>query len=207
MEVKQLTKILNSSIMQVLADVHTTTIAKVTAVNESTINCRPVINRTVGGESVELPEFIEVPLITLQGGGNYITLPVIVDDYCVLFITERCFDRWWDGQDYKPPLELRMHDYSDGLALVGVNPLSATITIPEEITIKGVVRMGVVDPTDFVALASKVLSELNSVKTDLDGFKTVFDAHVHPGVGSPTATPFNTPHTPASVASDWVKAE
>jgi len=50
-----------------------------------------------------------------------------------LFFTERCFDRWWNGQDYQPPLELRMHDYSDGIALLGLNPLAGLIPIPTTI--------------------------------------------------------------------------
>jgi hypothetical protein len=73
---------------------------------------------------------------------------------------------------------------------------------------------------DFVAMAAKVLSELQNVKTDLDDVKTKFDGHIHSGVtaGSgitagpgdpPTGLPvitINTPHTPASVASGNLKA-
>lgn len=85
------------------------------------------------------------------------------------------------------------------------------------------VQLGVA-PTDFASLASRVLAELNSVKTDLDGFKSVFDLHTHGGAfggtGSgpaittpPTSAPppsivpqaFPAPHTPASVAAAQVK--
>ena len=116
-----------------LANVHTATIAKVTAVGEKTISCRPVINRVVDGQSVELPEFIEVPPVFMQGGGSYTAYPIAIDDYCLLLFTERCFDRWYKGQDYQPPAELRMHDYSDGFALIGINPFASAITIPSVI--------------------------------------------------------------------------
>jgi len=112
-----------------LANVHTATIARVTAVGAKTINCQPVINRLVRGESVRLPEFVEVPPVFLQGGGTYTAHPIAVGDYCLLIFTERCFDRWYHGQDFKAPLELRMHDYSDGFAIAGINPLASAITI------------------------------------------------------------------------------
>jgi len=130
MQIKELIKTLRVAIDNALANTHTATIAKVTRVNATTINCRPVINRVVNGESVQLPEFIEVPPVFMQGGTSYTAHPVAVGDYCLLIFTERCFDRWYAGQDYQSPLELRMHDYSDGLAIVGINPLTNAITIP-----------------------------------------------------------------------------
>jgi hypothetical protein len=47
--------------------------------------------------------------------------------------TERCFDGWYNGQDFQAPLEHRMHDYSDGIAFVGINPFSSAIDIPSVI--------------------------------------------------------------------------
>lgn len=132
-ETEQLVDVLMTAIGQALADTHTATIARVTKVNTSTVNCRPVISRVVDGQKIDLPEFIEVPPLFLQGGGSYTAHPIAVGDYCLLVITERCFDRWYGGQDYQAPLEFRMHDYSDGIAIVGVNPLAGAITIPNVI--------------------------------------------------------------------------
>ena len=126
----ELIDILTQSIDTALANVHTVTIAKVTKVDATTINCRPVINRQVDGVSIALPEFVDVPPIFMQGGSSYTAYPIAIGDYCLLIFTERCFDRWYAGQDYQLPLELRMHDYSDGLALVGINPFAAALTIP-----------------------------------------------------------------------------
>lgn len=137
MEQKQLIDTLLIAVDNALANLHTATIARVTKVNASTISCRPITNRVVDGESIALPEFIEVPVLTMQGGGSYTAYPIAVDDYCLLIFTERCFDRWYDGQDYQPPLELRMHDYSDGIAIVGVNPLAGAINIPTVIHQEG----------------------------------------------------------------------
>ena len=129
--------VLKNSFNSMLSNVHTVTIARVEGVNATTINCKPVINRDVDGVSVELPLFIEVPIINIRGGGSYLAMPIAVGDYCLLIFTERCFDKWYIGQDFKSPLDFRMFDYSDGFALVGVNPLASAITIPTTTTIQG----------------------------------------------------------------------
>lgn len=133
-ETKRLLNTVNAAILDALADLHTATIAKVTSVGETTISCQPVINRVVSGDSETLPEFIKVPPIFMHGGTSHESYPITVGDYCILFIMERCFDRWYDGQDNQPPAELRMHDYSDGFALVGIQNKAGAITIPDVIT-------------------------------------------------------------------------
>ncbi len=114
-----------------LADVHTIVVAKITSVNDTTIGCTPVINRVVDGESLQLPEFIEVPPVIIQGGGSYIAEPIAVGDYCLVLISERCYDAWYAGSDFVSPLEMRMHDYSDGFALCGISPQASAISIPK----------------------------------------------------------------------------
>lgn len=134
MEQRQLTETIADALQYAMSNLHTATIARVTAVNSTTIDCQPVINRVVDGRPVQLPVFAQVPTVTLQGGGSYTKYPIAVDDYCLLIFTERCFDRWWAGVDNAPPLEFRMHDYSDGIAIVGVNPLASAIANVDVIT-------------------------------------------------------------------------
>ena len=136
-EQAELLDTINAAIRDALVDLHTIMIAKITKVNAATIDCAPVISRSVGGATVDLPELVDVPPVTMQGGGSALRMPISTGDYCLVLITERCFDRWYVGQDNQPPLELRLHDYSDGFALVGVNPLEAALTIPSIMTIDG----------------------------------------------------------------------
>jgi hypothetical protein len=134
MEAKQLTRTLKIAIHEALANLHTATVARVQAVSATTIDVQPVINRNVNGQSVQLPVFTKVPPVFMQGGGSYTAHPIAPGDYCLLILTERCFDRWYDGQDFRRPAEYRMHDYSDGFAVIGVNPMALAITIPDVIT-------------------------------------------------------------------------
>ena len=129
----RLTDIIADAIGEALSNLHTATIAKVTAVQEKTISVQPVINRVVDGKSITLPQFTKVPPLFLQGGGSYTAHPIAVGDYCLLILTERCFDRWYSGSDFQDPAEFRMHDYSDGIAIVGINPIAGALTIPSVI--------------------------------------------------------------------------
>ena len=129
----RLTDIIADAIGEALSNLHTATIAKVTAVQEKTISVQPVINRVVDGKSIQLPQFTKVPPLFMQGGGSYTAHPIAVGDYCLLVLTERCFDRWYSGSDFQDPAEFRMHDYSDGIAIVGINPQAGALTIPSVI--------------------------------------------------------------------------
>ncbi|MDF1593739.1 MAG: Gp138 family membrane-puncturing spike protein [Desulfobacterales bacterium] len=134
MERKQLTDTINAALHFTLANLHTATIARVVKVREKTIDVQPVINREVDGESIKLPLFVKVPPVFMQGGSSYSAHPIAAGDYCLLVFTERCFDRWYSGQDERSPAEYRMHDYSDGFAIVGLNPQAVAKTIPTVIT-------------------------------------------------------------------------
>lgn len=136
-EKQELTDVLNDSVMTALANTHTIVVAKVVTVSSTTIDVQPVIQRVVDGEAIDLPVFPNVPPIFMSGGENYDAHPITVGDYCLLLVSERSFDRWYDGADNVPPIEQRMHDYSDCFALVGIAPASAARLIPTTIERKG----------------------------------------------------------------------
>ena len=132
-EKRQLIDTINIALNNAMANLHTSTICKVMKVEENTIDVKPVINRVVDGVFFELTTFTKVPPLFMQGGASYTAHPISVGDYCLLVLTERCFDRWYSGQDFVSPAEFRMHDYSDGIAIVGLNNLAGAITIPSVI--------------------------------------------------------------------------
>ena len=130
----QLVDVIKLHIKDALTNIHTAIPAKVTKVNATTVNAKPVINRDIDGKSIELPEFIEIPVLFSQGGSSYTAYPISIGDYCLLIFSERCFDLWYAGRDFLSPPEFRMHDYSDAIAIMGINPLSTAIPIPSVIT-------------------------------------------------------------------------
>jgi hypothetical protein len=130
---EELTDVMGDAILTALANTHTIVVAKVVSVGEKTIDVQPVIQRVVDGQAVTLPVFPSVPPIFLSGGTSYDAHPITEGDYCLLLVSERSFDRWYGGADNVPPIEQRMHDYSDCFALVGIAAQAMAKTIPTTI--------------------------------------------------------------------------
>lgn len=126
-------EIIDKKIKAALAGVHTTTIGRVEKVKNKTLDIQPVISKLVEGEQVDMPLLSDVPPVFMIGGNSHTKWPIAVGDYCLVILAERSYDKWWEGRDGDTPLELRMHDYSDGFALVGVNPKATALTIPDRI--------------------------------------------------------------------------
>jgi hypothetical protein len=69
--------------------------------------------------SVALPLLVDVPVIFPSGGGFTLTFPIAQGDECLVVFSSRCIDAWWQSGGVQEPLEARMHDLSDGFAIVG----------------------------------------------------------------------------------------
>lgn len=84
-----------------------------------------------GTESwVTMPVLLDCPVLFQGGGGCALTFPVVVGDECLIIFGSRCIDAWWDQGTVGVQAELRMHDLSDGFALVGVRSRPKAIASP-----------------------------------------------------------------------------
>jgi len=122
-----------------LADTHTAIPAIVEAFDASTqmMECVPVIRArkkdTEGNETTELrPKLVKIPLSTpyVQMLGFSLTMPVTPGDTVLLIFNERGLDYWQESGDYSDPPEdhgARMHDWTDGIAVLG--PISKPAAI------------------------------------------------------------------------------
>ncbi len=70
-------------------------------------------------KNVPLPLLPDVPVCFPRGGGCTLTFPVAAGDECLVVFSSRCIDSWWQSGGAQVPFEPRMHDLSDGFALVG----------------------------------------------------------------------------------------
>jgi hypothetical protein len=68
---------------------------------------------------VTLPLLVDVPVVFPSGGGFTLTFPIVKGDEALVVFGSRCIDSWWQSGAVGPQAELRMHDLSDGFALVG----------------------------------------------------------------------------------------
>lgn len=89
---------------------------------KQTAQVQPAIKRIfIEQGAVNLPVCVDVPVVFPGGGGYFLTFPVSPGDECVLMFSERCIDYWYEYGETQPPAEYRLHDLSDGIAIVGLN--------------------------------------------------------------------------------------
>jgi hypothetical protein len=79
------------------------------------------------GSIADYPLLIDCPVFTLQGGGGFIQFPITVGDECILLFSDRNIDAWFQNGVAAAPFDARVHDLSDGIALVGLTSLASTL--------------------------------------------------------------------------------
>lgn len=136
-------------------------------------------------EYVNLPELGEVPIVFQSGGGFAFTFPVAAGDEALVVFSSRCIDSWWQSGGYaNKPMEARMHDLSDGFAVVGPKSLPnvlASISASEAqfrneagttyLSITNTGKIGFANATtDLKTVLTDLQSTLNAFMTTLSGF-------------------------------------
>ena len=75
------------------------------------------------------PLLVRVPLIVLGGANGQATFPIAPKDPCLVLFCDRDIDGWLESSQLtNPPASGRLHDLSDGIALVGLNPVQNGVT-------------------------------------------------------------------------------
>lgn len=89
---------------------------------KQTAQVQPAIQRIFTEKgAVNLPVCVDVPVQFPGGGDFFLTFPIKAGDECILWFSERAIDNWHMAGGTAPPAEYRLHDLSDGLAMVGLN--------------------------------------------------------------------------------------
>ena len=76
----------------------------------------------------EYPLLVECPVMVLFGGVDILSMPITAGDNCILLFNDRQIDEWMYGGEDQTPVTGRLHDLSDGIAIVGIRPLTNSIT-------------------------------------------------------------------------------
>lgn len=77
---------------------------------------------------VDYPVLVQCPVFVMTGGGSYITMPVSSGDTCLVLFNDRDIDSWFLTGAITTPASQRMHDLSDGMAIVGFRCLDNVLT-------------------------------------------------------------------------------
>lgn len=75
------------------------------------------------GSTQSLPLLVDCPVLTPQGGGGALQFPIAAGDQCLVLFSDRRIDEWLQNGAEAAPGDGRMHDLSDGIAIVGLNAI------------------------------------------------------------------------------------
>lgn len=100
---------------------------------------------------VTLPLLVDVPVCFPGGGGYTLTFPIKQGDEALIVFSSRCIDAWWQLGGTQVQTELRMHDLSDGFAIIGVR--SQPRVLPSISTVAAQLRSD--DGTTYVEVKDK----------------------------------------------------
>jgi hypothetical protein len=97
----------------------------VTAVNlaAQTVSVQPAIQGVVSNpdgstQATNLPLLVDVPIVWPRAGGFALTFPIAAGDEVLVVFGSRCIDSWWQSGGVGAQAEARMHDLSDGFAIL-----------------------------------------------------------------------------------------
>lgn len=206
-------------------------------IEKQTADVRPLIlnkfvNDAGGATPEELPVLPTVPIAWPRAGGFFIHMPIRPGDTGLLVFTDYPIDQWRakGGSIPVDPLDLRTHSLTSPVFYPGLhdskNPVGAVNSTDMimgqdggsvmHVKPNGEIHIGSENAADFVALAQRVLDELDSIKTWAD-------AHTHgyiPALAPAAAAVLTTPPLsspvppipdpvpdPQSVAASVLKAD
>lgn len=180
------------------------------------------IMRTIEGSRVEevpvpLPD---VPVLQLRSSLGYLTIAPKKGDRVAVFFADDHLGTWSASQGTEPvdPAVIMPHSFSNAFAIVGLYPAADALSpapSTEHVVLASLgsakVLLGANDESgmQFVALAQKVLDELNKIKDAFNGHthNVVFGACTAGGTTGTAPTSAGPIYTPASVAAERVKAK
>jgi len=83
-----------------------------------TVSVQVALKR-LNGKPISIVVDCPISIPTCQG--FHLTLPIKKGDECLLIIADRCIDNWFSKGGLQTQAEFRIHDISDGFALIGIN--------------------------------------------------------------------------------------
>jgi len=179
-----------------------------------TCTVQPAISGKIRDETgavtgTELPLLVDCPVQFPAGGGCTLTFPVKAEDECLVVFSSRCIDSWWQSGGIQAQPELRMHDLSDGFALLGFRSLprvipsistsaaqlrtddgaafvevdsvshAINITTTAPINVTSTASANVTAPVIHLAAAGQTL-----LKFITEAFQALFNGHTHASAGA-----------------------
>lgn len=125
------------------------------------------------------PELADVPIFFPQGATGALTMPIAAGDVCLVLFNDRDFDAFWETGTVALPNSPRLHDLSDGLALVGFRTKARPLADYDPDRVKLLLGATFLALGDKVELANEV-SSLKAVVQKIIDAMTALNAKTGP---------------------------
>lgn len=108
------------------AEINCCQVGTIQSFDETTQTASVSINifRVVENKTSRYPVLVNVPVLVSGGAGGQVTIPITAGDPCIVLFCDRNIDAWALNGIEAAPASERMHDLSDGIAIVGVRPFT-----------------------------------------------------------------------------------
>lgn len=92
---------------------------------------QPIFQRQLSdGTIITRPVLADCPVYFPAGGGARLTFPVKAGDQALILFQDRRIDEWCQSGAQSLPADVRMHDISDGIVIVGLDPTGDMGPVP-----------------------------------------------------------------------------
>jgi hypothetical protein len=93
-----------------------------------TATVQTTLKERLDGELTQLPQLLDVPVQFPRAGGFCLTFPVKSGDECLVVFGDGCIDAWWQSGGIQEQIEMRRHDLSDAMAIMGISSVPKAIS-------------------------------------------------------------------------------
>jgi hypothetical protein len=188
-QIPSLAQLIKQAIETRLLDVHTALIAKVESYDakKQLVDVAPMLKRRIKNQEDEwvneqLPLLCDVPVLFPRAGGFFISFPIKPGDFVQLIFNEVNIEEWLENS--RPTIACNERFTLHGaVAIPGVYPQSKALSDAHETNLvlgieQGLqihidsekIRLGSADAHEALAIASKVIMELELLRTTVTSF-------------------------------------
>ena len=102
-----------------------------------TVDVQPVLNTTYISPpmSVKKPQLLGIPIIFPKSSGNAIHIPLKKGDGVGIIFCQRSLDEWKSKGDVTSVLDTRLHDFTDAVAIAGLDIRPRQIPEPDKMSV------------------------------------------------------------------------
>lgn len=132
-----------------------------------------VVNNQTVFVAKNYPLLLDVPIFIPSGGTGFLTFPVTAGDLCLVLFNDRDYDSFWATGNIQAPNSGRMHDLSDGVAIIGFRTSASPLAgydATEVVLALGTTKLVLGSKVGIQNQTISLLTVLTNLITTLKGF-------------------------------------